>query len=56
MFAAFGEKAVEDRMDNSDAEAVVTELSLFPRIAKVAPHLKSLKTILVVGDPKKIKK
>jgi len=56
MFAAFGTKAIEDRMDNSDAEAIVTELKLFSRVAKVAPHLKSLKTILVVGDPAKVKK
>lgn len=56
MFAAFGPQAIQDRLGNSAAEVVVTELWLFKRIAKVAPKLPHLKTILVVGDPKKIKK
>lgn len=56
MFAAFGPQAIDDRLDNSDAEAVVTELDLYPRVAKVAAQLSSLKTILVVGDPRQVKK
>jgi acetyl-CoA synthetase len=54
MFAAFGPQAIEDRLGNSAAKVVVTELDLFKRIAKVAPKLPELKTILVVGDPKKV--
>jgi acetyl-CoA synthetase len=56
MFAAFGHQAILDRLGNSAAKVVVTELALFKRIANAAPHLPQLKTILVVGDPKKIKK
>jgi len=56
MFAAFGHQAIEDRLGNSSAKVVVTELGLFDRIAKVAPKLPNLKIILVVGDPTKVKK
>lgn len=56
MFAAFGPQALEDRLGNSDAKVVVTEVSLFPRLAKVAPSLPALETIFVVGDPQKVAK
>ena len=56
MFAAFGPQAIEDRLGNSSAKVVVTELQLFERIASVAPKLPHLKVILVVGDPKKVAK
>ncbi|MDP2685498.1 MAG: acetate--CoA ligase [bacterium] len=56
MFAAFGPQAIEDRLGNSSAKVVVTELQLFKRIAVVASKLPDLKTILVVGDPKKVAK
>lgn len=52
MFAAFGPQAIEDRLGNSSAKVLVTELALFDRVKKAAPNLPELKTILVVGDPK----
>ena len=56
MFAAFGPQAIEDRLGNSSAKVVVTELELFKRVAKVVSKLPELETIMVVGDPKKIAK
>ncbi len=56
MFSAFGPSAIADRLGNSDAKVVITELQFFDRIAKVAPDLENLETILVVGDPKEVKK
>lgn len=51
MFPAFGPQAIEDRLGNSDAKVLVTEPALFDRVAKVAPNLENLETILVTGDP-----
>lgn len=56
MFAAFGHQAIQDRMENSGASVLVTELSLFGRVKKVSKDLPELKTVLVVGDPKKVNK
>ncbi len=52
MFAAFGPQAIEDRLGNSSAKVLVTELSLFDRVKKATSNLPALETILVVGDPK----
>ena len=56
MFAAFGEQAIKDRLGDSAARVLVTELDLYPRVAKAAKDLPALKTILVVGAGFKIKK
>lgn len=55
MFAAFGPQAIEDRLGNSDAKILVTEPALFDRVEKAAGNLENLKTILVTGDPQKVK-
>lgn len=51
LFSAFQEKALFDRLDNSDAEVVVTTRELKERVDKVKKQLPNLKHILVVdGD------
>jgi acetyl-CoA synthetase len=56
MFAAFGHQAIQDRLGNSGALVLVTEYELFDRVKKVASELPDLKTVLVLGDEKKVKK
>lgn len=56
MFAAFGPQAIEDRLENSAAKVLVTEVELFERVEKVAEKLPRLETILVVGESYKISK
>lgn len=56
MFAAFGPSAIEDRLSNSAAKSVVTELKLFDRLKKAAANLPDLETVMVVGDPAIVKK
>ena len=56
MFAAFGPAAIKDRLENSQAKILITESSLFDRVAKVAKELPELHTILVTGDPKEVAK
>ena len=48
LFAAFGEQAIEDRLENSEAYAVITHSSLKDRIYKVKKNLPNLKKIIVV--------
>lgn len=48
LFEAFMEKAVKDRLDNSDAKVIITTNALLPRIpVDELPHLES---IIVVDD------
>lgn len=54
MFAAFGPQAIEDRLENSQAQILVTEPELFSRVEKAAPNLPHLKIILVTGEPQKV--
>jgi acetyl-CoA synthetase len=49
MFAAFGPEAVKDRLVDSEAVAVVTDVKLKPRIDQVRKDLPNLKYIFVVG-------
>lgn len=56
MFAAFGPQAIEDRLGNSAAKVLVTEVELFERVAKAAEKLPILETVLVVGESQKISK
>src|SRR3989338_10651780 len=56
LFSAFGHQALYDRLENSDAKVLVTEASLFDRVAEAAKDLPSLETILVVGEAKSIQK
>lgn len=54
MFAAFGPEAIKDRLENSQAKVLVTELAFYGRVAKVAKFLPHLETVLVAGDPKQV--
>lgn len=56
MFAAFGPQAIEDRLGDSEAKVLVTELDLFDRVVKTADNLPKLETVLVVGDPTEVAK
>lgn len=56
MFSAFGPQAIKDRLGNSGAKVVVTEATLFDRLAKVSQDLPELETVLVTGDPKLVAK
>jgi len=49
MFAAFGPEAVRDRLLDSDAVAVVTDMKLKPRVDQIRKELPNLKYIFVVG-------
>ena len=48
LFEAFMEKAVKDRLENSNAKVIITTNSLLPRIPK--DDLPHLETIIVVDD------
>lgn len=48
LFEAFMEKAVKDRLENSDAKVIITTNSLLPRIPK--DDLLNLETIIVVDE------
>lgn len=47
MFSAFGPQAINDRLGNSDAKALVTNTDLLPRVLKVLNQLPALETILL---------
>src|SRR5690349_9019564 len=49
LFTLFGEEAVEYRLANAEASAVVTEISQLPKILAVRDRLPHLKTIVVIG-------
>ncbi|KKS12785.1 MAG: Acetyl-CoA synthetase [Candidatus Daviesbacteria bacterium GW2011_GWB1_41_5] len=51
MFSAFGPQALEDRLGSSDAEIVITNRELSPRVEKVKNKLPHLKHIIVVDSP-----
>ncbi len=48
LFSAFQEQALADRLGNSEATVVITNIELKPRIDKVRKHLPHLKHILLV--------
>ncbi len=50
LFSAFQEKALEDRLENSEAKVVITNKELKTRIDKVRHHLPHLKHVLVVDS------
>jgi len=52
MFSAFGEQALEDRLNDSDAEVLVTDSELLPRVKKILKKLPRLKHILVTDFDK----
>lgn len=48
LFAAFGEQALYDRLDNSDAKILITDENLLPRVKKVEKKLPHLKKIILI--------
>src|SRR5699024_11998345 len=48
LFEAFMEKAVRDRLENSDAKVIITTPELLPRIPM--DDLPNLEKVVVVGD------
>src|ERR1700752_2054000 len=50
LFALFGEDALEFRLSNSGAKAVVTDESGWEKLKKIRDRLPALKNIYIVGD------
>jgi len=49
LFTLFGEEALEYRMANAEAAAVVTDMSQLPELLAVRDRLPHLKTVVVIG-------
>ncbi len=49
LFTLFGEEAVEYRLSNAEASAVVTDMSQLPKLLAVRERLPHLRTIVVIG-------
>jgi len=49
LFALFGEDALEFRLSNSEAKAIVTDESGWEKLAKIRDRLPALKNIYVIG-------
>ena len=56
LFSAFQEKALFDRLENSQAKILVTNQELKLRVDKIRKKLKNLKEIVVVDEPEFQKK
>lgn len=52
LFALFGEDALEFRLSNSGAKAVITDESGWEKLKKIRERLPDLKSIYVIGDHK----
>src|SRR4051812_37445350 len=52
LFTLFGEEAIEFRMNNAEAAAIVTDVSQLPKVLAVRERLPHLKTIIVIGADK----
>jgi acetyl-CoA synthetase len=50
LFALFGEDALEFRLSNSEARAIVTDESGWEKLAKIRDRLPALQNIYVIGD------
>ena len=50
LFALFGEDALEFRLSNSEAKAIVTDESGWEKLAKIRDRLPALKNVYVIGD------
>ncbi len=49
LFTLFGTDALEYRLSNSEARAVVTDAANLPKIMEIWENLPELKTVLVTG-------
>src|SRR5258707_9936052 len=52
LFALFGEDALEFRLSNSEAKAIITDEAGWAKLAKIRDRLPELKSIYVIGDRK----
>src|SRR6186713_2101491 len=50
LFALFGEDALEFRLSNSEARAVITDEAGWEKLAKIRDRLPDLKNVYVIGD------
>src|SRR3954462_3617733 len=50
LFALFGEDALEFRLSNSEAKAVVTDAAGWEKLAKIRDRLPELKNVYIVGE------
>ncbi|MBM4401626.1 MAG: acetate--CoA ligase [Candidatus Cloacimonetes bacterium] len=50
LFAAFGEQALLDRLDNSDAKILITNTELKKRVDKIKDKLSSLEKIILIDE------
>src|SRR3954468_4821956 len=50
LFALFGEDALEFRLSNSEAKAVITDEAGWEKLAKIRDRLPELNNIYVIGD------
>ncbi|MDD5416290.1 MAG: acetate--CoA ligase [Candidatus Daviesbacteria bacterium] len=51
LFSAFGPQALKDRLGDSNAEIVITNRALLPRVEKAKASLPNLKHIVVIDSP-----
>lgn len=56
LFAAFGEQALLDRLDNSDAKILITNKELKKRVDKIRNQLPNLEKILLVEESRETSK
>jgi acetyl-CoA synthetase len=49
LFTLFGEEAVEYRLQNAGARAVITDMTQLPKVLAVRPRLPDLKHVIVIG-------
>ncbi|MFX6315262.1 AMP-binding protein, partial [Acinetobacter baumannii] len=50
LFALFGEDALEFRLSNSEAKAIVTDESGWDKLKKIRDRLPALRNVYIVGD------
>src|SRR5712671_253849 len=49
LFTLFGEEALEYRMSNAEASALITDMAQLPKVLAVRERLQCLKTVIVIG-------
>jgi acetyl-CoA synthetase len=49
LFTLFGEEALEYRLSNAEASALITDMSQLPKVLAVRDRLPHLKTLIVIG-------
>jgi acetyl-CoA synthetase len=52
LFTLFGEEALEYRMNNAEASAIIADASQLPKVLAVRERLPHLKTVIVIGAGK----